>query len=256
MKTSFYFVLWILIYPLLALFHNQFIIQNSFLIALIVVWGLAWVLARVMPQTIRYVRISETAPILEDVYNGNVEAFSRRLSRRVTLETISALYFGLTTIVAVVTIFKYGGNDWLVLVIFGFLTIGAFTGLARFTKAKARLRANPVPEECVEIAQDTLQLDYASYYETRNQYTYRDILAQQPRHFKIYQIASLIFAAAAAVLGTFYIIMGVSAIILSATQLQSGLGALVGIYILYGALAAYYGIRDIISTSRSFRRTK
>lgn len=31
MKTSFYFVVWILIYPLLGLIDNQFVNRNSFL---------------------------------------------------------------------------------------------------------------------------------------------------------------------------------------------------------------------------------
>ena len=30
MKTSFYFVVWIVIYPLLGLLHNEFIYNNSF----------------------------------------------------------------------------------------------------------------------------------------------------------------------------------------------------------------------------------
>ncbi len=41
MKTSFYFVVWILIYPLLGLLHNSFIDNNSFLVALAAVWGLS-----------------------------------------------------------------------------------------------------------------------------------------------------------------------------------------------------------------------
>lgn len=37
MKTSFYFVVWILIYPLLGLFHSGFVNQNAFIIALLAV---------------------------------------------------------------------------------------------------------------------------------------------------------------------------------------------------------------------------
>lgn len=39
MKTSFYFVLWILIYPILGLFNNSFIDNNAFIVALAIVWG-------------------------------------------------------------------------------------------------------------------------------------------------------------------------------------------------------------------------
>ncbi len=34
MKTSFYFVLWILIYPILGLLNNSFINENSFVVPL------------------------------------------------------------------------------------------------------------------------------------------------------------------------------------------------------------------------------
>ncbi len=75
MKTSFYFVLWILIYPLLALFNNSFIDNNSFIIALAVVWGVSYLLNRSIPDTIRYERIERSFPIMETVYTGNVKTF-------------------------------------------------------------------------------------------------------------------------------------------------------------------------------------
>lgn len=34
MRTSFYFVLWILIYPILGLFNNSFTDNNAFIVAL------------------------------------------------------------------------------------------------------------------------------------------------------------------------------------------------------------------------------
>lgn len=52
MKTSFYFVLWILIYPILGLFNNTVINDNAFIVALAVVWGFSWLLNRIMPETL------------------------------------------------------------------------------------------------------------------------------------------------------------------------------------------------------------
>lgn len=63
MKTSFYFVLWILIYPILGLFNNRFIDNNAFIVALAIVWGLSWLLNRMMPDTLTYERVSQFAPI-------------------------------------------------------------------------------------------------------------------------------------------------------------------------------------------------
>lgn len=81
MKTSFYFVLWILIYPILGLFNNGFIDNNAFIVALAIVWGLSWLLNRMMPDTQTYERASQVAPILEDVYSGIVSSFKKRLVR-------------------------------------------------------------------------------------------------------------------------------------------------------------------------------
>ena len=93
MKTSFYFVLWILIYPILGLLNNDFVNNNAFVVALAAVWGFSWVLNRSMPKTLTYERVSQIAPILEDVYTGNVESFRKRLSREAMVETITSVIF-------------------------------------------------------------------------------------------------------------------------------------------------------------------
>ena len=143
MKTSFYFVLWILIYPILGLLNNSFIDNNAFIVALAVVWGLSWLLNRIMPNTLTYERALNVAPILEDVYTGNVASFSKRLSKEATIELVTAIYFIVTTIVIAIAIFKAGVNDWIALLIFGFFTFGAISRSARLIKAKINLKNNP-----------------------------------------------------------------------------------------------------------------
>ena len=150
MKTSFYFVLWILIYPILGLLNNSFIDNNAFIVALAVVWGLSWVLNRIMPNTLTYERALNVAPILEDVYTGNVASFSKRLSKEATIELVTAIYFIVTTIVIAIAIFKAGVNDWIALIIFGFFTFGAISRSAGLIKAKTDLKNNPNPEQCME----------------------------------------------------------------------------------------------------------
>ena len=147
MKTSFYFVLWILIYPILGLLNNEFINNNAFFVALVAVWGLSWLLNRVMPKTLTYERVSQIAPILEDVYTGNVNSFSKRLSSETLIETITAVYFTVTTFVVATTIFMIGINDWVALIVFGFFTIGAISRSIKLGKAKAALHSNPTAEE-------------------------------------------------------------------------------------------------------------
>lgn len=244
MKTSFYFVLWILIYPILGLLHNDFVDNNAFIIALGIVWGLSWLLNQVMPETLTYERASQVAPILEDVYTGNVSAFMKRLSRESDIELVTAIYFVVTTLVIALAVFKLGVDDWISLAIFSFFTIGAVSRSFRLIKAKSMLRHNPTAEQCMEIAQDTYNMDYVSYYNERNDATYAGMLPPKPRHFKVFKVFSTIIAAIALLLGVIYIILGV-VIIIAQSSIEAG--AVAGMYFLYGSLAAYFGMKDFVS---------
>ena len=139
MKTSFYFVLWIMIYPILGLFNNSFIDNNAFVVALVAVWGLSWLLNQVMPKTLTYERVTQVAPILEDVYTGNVASFGKRLTRESIIELVTAIYFTLTTILICVAVFVVGINDWIALIVFGLFTFGAVNRAIPLIKAKSSL---------------------------------------------------------------------------------------------------------------------
>ena len=180
MKPSFYFVLWILIYPILGLFNNSFIDNNSFVVALAIVIGLSWLLNRMMPDTLTYERASQIAHILEDVYTGNVSSFKKHLVRESNIETVTAIYFIVTTIVIALAIFKAGVNDWIALVIFGYLSYVFISQSISLIRARAALKSNPTPEQCMEIADDTYKLDYASYYDAHNGVSYQDMLPRSP----------------------------------------------------------------------------
>lgn len=248
MKTSFYFVLWILIYPILGLLDNSFVNENAFVIALIVVWGLSWLLNRMMPEIITYDNALQAAPILEDIYTDDIRSFGKRLSRDAIIETITSVYFILTTFVICIVMFKLGGSDWIGLVVFGFLAYGAIARSIRLMRARTSLKSNPTVEECMNIAGDTYGLDYASYYAAHVDATYEEMLPPKPRYFRVFQIFSFIVSVVCALLGLLYVILGLT-IMLSETSV--GAGALAGMYFLYGALATYFGIKDLISSVKN-----
>ena len=178
------------------------------------------------------------------IYTGNVASFKKRLVREANIETVTAIYFIVTTIVIALAIFKAGVNDWIALVIFGFFTYGAISRSISLMRAKATLKSNPTPEQCMEIADDTYKLDYASYYDAHNGVSYQDMLPANPKYFTAFKILSVVIAAIASLLGLLYIILGVL-IMLSQTTLEAG--AIAGMYFLYGSLAAYFGVKDFVS---------
>lgn len=248
MKTSFYFVLWILIYPILGLFNNDFIADNSFVFAIVVVWGLSWLLNRMMPDTLTYERVSQIAPIMENIYTGNVSAFIKRLRTQTRIETFTSIYFLVTTAVIAYAVFKAGVNDWIALVVFGFFTFESISRSINLCKALITVKSNPTPEQCAETAEEVYKLDYGAYYEGRQSSAYEQMLPPRPRYFKAFQIFSLVIAGICSFLGILYIVLA-SVIMLGSNSIAEE--ALAGMYLLYGSLATYFGIKDFSSIIQS-----
>lgn len=249
MKTSFYFVLWIIIYPLLGLLHNDFINNNSFFVALILIWALSWFLNRNMPDTLRFERISTAYPVLENVYKGNVEAFRKNLGSMALAETVTSLYFCLAAVVIIVTSMKTKGG-WFELIIFGIFAVSVIIRSSKLVNAYLRLRKNPTPDECALIAEDTYKLDYTAYYEQRRDRTFAEMFPARPGNYKGFLIFSAVVAVVAAVLGVITVIF---AIIMSYAYASVDVVFMTGMYFLYGSLATYFGLRDLLSCLRSLK---
>lgn len=248
MKTSFFFVVWIVIYPLLGLLHNSFIDQNAFIVALLAVWGMSWLINRTMPETLAYERASQIAPILEDIFTGNLIHFRKRVTRQTIIEAVTSFYFLITTLVLILSIARYGGSDWLALIIFALFTYSTVARSIRLLRDYSRLKAHTTKEECERIAADTYGLDYEAYAENRERCSYTDILPPRPTHFKAFQILSMVFSGICVCLGLIYIVMGLG-VMLSNDSVRAG--AIAGMYFLYGSLATYFGIKDLISSVSS-----
>ena len=253
MTTSFYFFLWSIIYPLLGLLHNPWVYQNSFIVALFVVWGLSWILNRNMPDTLRYERVSEMATVLEEVYTGNVKAFMQRLSRMVIVEFMSAIYLGVAFVFVLFSMVRGSADDWIALLIFGFFAFGAISRAVKLNQVYQRIKHNPTPDECASVVEETFRVDYAGYSNSRNYTTAEAMLPPPPRHFKAFQIFSLIIAIICGLFGWFYLIMSI--VILSEKRSAEAISGGI-MYFLYGSLAAYFGIKDSVSCINYFRRNR
>lgn len=81
MKARFYFVLWSFAYLLLGQVDNSFVYEHMFLLALLFVIAILWVLNQLIPNTLAFERVSQTAPIMEEIYTGNITSFKKRLSK-------------------------------------------------------------------------------------------------------------------------------------------------------------------------------
>lgn len=244
MKTSFYFVIWIIIYPLLGLLNSPVLNQNSFIVALLVVWVLSWFLNRSMPETLQYEAALSRVNIMELLYSGNVEAIRKRLSRQTTVQFVSAIYFGATFVFVLYSILQHSdANDWIALVLFGLFAFGAINSAVTLNKAKWQILNDPSPESCDDVLRRIYRLDYDSYQSHRSITSLEEMLPPAPPHLKAFRIFSLIVAIICALLGIIYLLRGVFLFALN----DSGTGISAGImYFLYGSLAAYFGTKDTI----------
>ena len=253
MKTSFYFFLWIIIYPLLGLIHSPWIDQNSFIVALFIIWILSWILNKNMPETLRYERISKMTDIMEEIYTGNISAFRNRLSRKVTIDFITAIYMGVAFVFILFSMVRGTADDWIALLIFGFFAYGTISTAFKLNQVNNRIKLNPTEEECAIAIKEIYRVDYASYHDARLYNNYNAILPQEPKHFKLFQIISLIIAIICALLGFIYLLMSIISLTksISAEAISGGI-----MYFLYGSLATYFGIKDSIDCINIIRRKK
>ena len=254
MKTSFYFVVWIVIYPLLYLTGNAAIIQNAFIVALLVVWLLSSVINRSMSGIIRYERRLQIISVLENVYTGNVEAFGKRLKRETLMEFITAIYFGATFIFIIITFSTGNSTDWIALAIFGFFGFASISRAYQFNEARINLSNNPLPETCAEIAEKLYRLHYATYYEKRQQCTLEEMKNGEPRNFRAFQIFSLVISIICIALGAIEIIVAIRSFVFGAHV--SGAVSAAIMYFLYGTLALNFGIKDTMSSFDVILRKK
>ena len=244
------------IYRVIDLFHIPDEGSLSFIIAFAFVYILAYLLNKMMPQTIAYERVTATAGLLEEVYQGNVTAFRRRLSRQAIVETVSAIYFGVTILVLIWVIFVTGQYDIFALIIFAFLAVGAIGQSARLIKANSTLSANPTGEQCAAIVMETYKLDYPGFYEAHQGRTINEMLPERPRYFNIFLVFSLVVAVATTLFGLFYIVSSVITFVVNSDYASAGVAVALAMYFLYGSLATYFGIRDIISTVAGLKRSR
>ncbi|MGN0237711.1 MAG: hypothetical protein ACI4AK_06475 [Lepagella sp.] len=252
MKTSFYFVLWIMIYPLLEWFGIGTEGNQSFIIALLAVFGISYLITRLMPATINYENVTHAAPYYEDVFTGNVPFFMHRIKREMILEIVTSIYFLSATFCIAWISFANLSPDWITLALFGLFTYQAIHRSYNHYKVYSSLREDPTPQQCAEVLQNSFGTDPEEYSQQRMYNTYEEMLPPRPKHYTLFRVVSSVFAIAALLLGIGHIIWALVLILGSSIAAASAAVML----LLYGSLAAYYGIHDLVEIISSKPKAK
>lgn len=230
MKTSFYFVLWILVYPILDLVGIS--ADNSFIVALLLIWLISYLLNRQLRPIIYYNQALYVGGILRMAERGNLEGLRKKIRNQVLISAITATYMAIMTAVLIIQVIESQNYDIIPLIIFGLITVAE---IWRLKKALQALHQNDIDNTLVmgfNIRPDNAFADAP--------------LPPRPRRYSAYLAVSTIFAVLSALLGLAGIIIGILfSFKITSTPLQ---GMYVSIYYLYGGLALYFGIHDTINT--------
>ena len=79
MKTSFYFVAWILVYVLIDILNIQQLKENSFVAACIIVWGGAYVMNKVFATNVQNQQVRKVAKFFEKINTNDVSGLRKEI---------------------------------------------------------------------------------------------------------------------------------------------------------------------------------
>lgn len=244
MKKSFYFILWIVIYSILPIFNNEIINNISIILALVITFIVAVTINAIIPKTIEYERAQNFYPFLEDIYTNNIRSFAERLSSLMYKEIISSIYDIIALFLIIFIIFYFEIIKLQLLALFIIITTISIVRALSLYHGLSTVISNPTKHQCAETIEKLFKLDYSEYCNLRQDKSYIEILPPKPKHFKSFQILSLVFSIICIMLGIRYIIF--SMYYMLSEYLLDDVGYLL-IPLFFGILAIYVGVIDTIS---------
>lgn len=198
-----------------------------------------------MPDIIAYEKTLTHYPMLEDVYTMNVTSFRKRLKRDTYMACLSAAYFSIVAIsffplLSAISIALILPAPIFIYVIY--IAVRAIFRSINFVKAYSMLKRNPTSQTCLDIAEYTYDLDYTSYYEEHQGYTFKEVFPPVPRHYNFFRFLSIIFS----------VITACVAMTIVSLLLLGGRSGYLDTYLIIAiiqpfALALFLGIKDLIT---------
>ncbi|MDE6402620.1 MAG: hypothetical protein K2K86_02295 [Muribaculaceae bacterium] len=238
MKTSFYFFLWFIVYYLIGLTGIPALVNNSFVVALILVYLISRLNSKLFAQDIAYQANLNKWYIFEIFYSNEPRKLTRILRNRVIGETVWALYCILT----VFGLLLIGARDFLVLGVFGFLGVISMVASSRNFNRMRDINENGLPS-FDQSPYAPLSPEYIAYREARAAYTTEQLRPQAPAISKWVNIMSIVFAALCSLIGLLYMILLIGTL--------GNMQILDVTFLIYGVLAIYFGVKDLVTSIRA-----
>ena len=245
MKTSFYFVLWIMIYPILELTGVAFLRENSFIVALLIVmFVMPHLTKKIFEKDIIYSRNKRVIDYFETIYTNNVAKIKKGLMTNIILNSVVFIYF----VSYVVGILVMGVPDALLqYVVFGVLSLLAGSWIVKNVSQYMKIK------DIVAFDDDNLEYVltendrpiYEEYKEKRATVSYQQLLASLGNGGKALKITSIVFAIICTLLGIMYVYLWLPLMFFNFNG-----ELIIMAMVVYASMAVYYGIHDLIESVR------
>lgn len=237
MNVSLYFVLAQLAWLLVDLLNIPFLNACRFTFAGIIVFSAIGIINRFLKNQIEYQQIDAVLPIMEMAYNNDYKKFKRKALLQMVVYTVFFIYM-LSLFVALFISFS---NVLLIdYILWGALTILAGISSLRYIRLYLQVRKTGYI-----ILDKELQEFYPIYKEERDSCSYyEEMFLPYPKHYKAINTANTLFAILS-------IVIGLNTITILYAYRGESNPVDDFFMIIYGALASYWGIKDLLSTSNS-----
>ena len=239
MKTSFYFVLWQFSWLLITLLDIPFLNKYGFFFSCIIVFFADHIIKKFLKKQIEYQKEREACALMEMAYNNEYKQYKRQVFSQMIVYTVTFAYI----LLIFISLFMSHSSVSLIDYILwgGFMILsGVYSSWHIKTYIKV-VKAGRV------ILDERFQNVYQEYKDERDTSTFEDMLLPSPKYYRAISMANVVFAILSVVIGLItniilYLYKG--EIYSNSDLLQIGLT-------LYGMLAVYCGIKDLLSISNN-----
>lgn len=243
MKTSFYFVAWILVYVLIDILNIQLLKENSFVAACVIVWGGAYIMNKVFATNVQNQHIREVAKFFEKIYTDDVSGLKKEVLKDLILE-ISATVYLLLAIIGFATL---NAGEFVVYVVFGFFLLlsckNSYKLLVKYNSIKNVGSLTEFTEDSITNFLTEEEIDcYNNYCNERNEHSFEEMFPPKERSYKIFQITSIVLSIVCILLGAVLLVYWLPLFFFA----NQG-GFLITAMVLYASMALFYGIKDLIN---------
>ena len=245
MKTSFYFVMWICIYPILDLTGVPFLRENSFVVVLLVVmFVIPHLTKKIFERDIVYSRNKQVIDYFEVIYTNNIAKLKKRLMTNIILNSIVFVYF-MSYLIGILLLGV--PNALMQYVVFGVLSLLIGSWIVKNVSQYMNIKdIEEFDEYNIEYVLTENDLSaYEDYKTQRADVSYEQMLASLGTGGKALKITSIVFAIVCTLLGLVYIYKCLPLLFFNFNG-----ELLIIAMVVYASMAVYYGINDLIESIR------